>query len=859
VEVDNYVGKAGELWSRLPVDVWYKFSSRVDLSKTGDWQVLVYPEGNIRISYFGSEGLEVVINQALERVGENLSERQILNVIGGALKNADASLYAKSIFIQRGPVDFSTSVRVNLKDSSVEQYSVRLFINGKPFSAANPDLNKAFDQAVEIYLSTTLKQVAQADSTSTASSAVTGSNQSGQVINFQTKARAREAILLGVPENYTSRIQVNVDGAVAGDVVNLVNSLNSGGYFPFQFLINNFYSFIVPDISKAGTDLVLTVNQSPNFGDYISFTFETKTYQPGDSARELKVTELSRIQKLFQESLSGINQEIGNLTQTSYILNKNSASERDFSFEVMMPFPIIRPGETKTYSYSKFGPITIKPGYNIPEAEVILISAKDLKASDYLARGKTSSVEGAVYYLIDIEGNILPVKFGEERILGRKSVSLKDTSNPFNWISPGIAPNQVGIRVTSDGLVTIRDTVESGRSNGIKIAFTKSVASSAVTQDERGASKGTILVVDDSPEILEGLKAYLEWKNYTVITAENGQEAFDILKNRNDIHIQLVLSDVNMPVMTGDSLVNAMQENAMNVPVILHTLGEIVDLKKRFSENPGVMVIPKATGREILVHLEKVLGKSAAPSAASSPVVWAATNVDGDINKMIAELQQSNTFNGVDYKALEAYVRGEEPSKKINIKIRNTFDAFWLMLRYQLNVSSMEKLRELIPGYVLNGKHFSDLEGRRSLIKNNDEFLTDEEFTDLVWIAKVLDTRWDSIDNPNRYTQDYLIGLGSAIAIPSSSEGVNSEGAEKPTTPGGINFNPQLLDLQIKRDGNGIPLPIQMQPIPMIESQIQGIIPVIINITPITNLPLQLGIIDSPELLAVKEEEIAIN
>ena len=60
--------------------------------------------------------------------------------------------------------------------------------------------------------------------------------------------------------------------------------------------------------------------------------------------------------------------------------------------------------------------------------------------------------------------------------------------------------------------------------------------------------------------------------------------------------------------------------------------------------------------------------------------------------------------------------------------------------------------------------------------------------------------------------------------------------------PGGINLNPVLFDLEIKRDGNGIPLPFNMQPIELMN--IEGLIPVIINITPVYNLPLLLGLED---------------
>ena len=58
-------------------------------------------------------------------------------------------------------------------------------------------------------------------------------------------------------------------------------------------------------------------------------------------------------------------------------------------------------------------------------------------------------------------------------------------------------------------------------------------------------------------------------------------------------------------------------------------------------------------------------------------------------------------------------------------------------------------------------------------------------------------------------------------------------------TKGGIDFDPGLLNLQIKRDDSGVPLPMESQDIPHI--QIEGLYPIIINITPITNLPLFLG------------------
>ncbi len=58
---------------------------------------------------------------------------------------------------------------------------------------------------------------------------------------------------------------------------------------------------------------------------------------------------------------------------------------------------------------------------------------------------------------------------------------------------------------------------------------------------------------------------------------------------------------------------------------------------------------------------------------------------------------------------------------------------------------------------------------------------------------------------------------------------------------GGIDLNPAHLDLQIKRDGRGIPLPVNQQPI--INMHIDGFYPIIIEMTPV-NLPMLLGFAD---------------
>ncbi len=70
----------------------------------------------------------------------------------------------------------------------------------------------------------------------------------------------------------------------------------------------------------------------------------------------------------------------------------------------------------------------------------------------------------------------------------------------------------------------------------------------------------------------------------------------------------------------------------------------------------------------------------------------------------------------------------------------------------------------------------------------------------------------------------------------------------KPNVEGGINLDPAMYSIQIKRDGRGIPLPVDQQPIDKIN--ISGIRVVIQTVTP-ANLSLMLGIDQTSQTLAM--------
>ena len=76
-----------------------------------------------------------------------------------------------------------------------------------------------------------------------------------------------------------------------------------------------------------------------------------------------------------------------------------------------------------------------------------------------------------------------------------------------------------------------------------------------------------ILVADDETDIRNLLKISLEENGYTVITAKDGKEAYDIILSQK---IDLAILDIMMPVLDGFNLLRKIRE-INTIPVILLT------------------------------------------------------------------------------------------------------------------------------------------------------------------------------------------------------------------------------------------------------------------------------------------------
>ncbi|MEM6644300.1 MAG: sigma-54 dependent transcriptional regulator [Bacteroidota bacterium] len=75
-----------------------------------------------------------------------------------------------------------------------------------------------------------------------------------------------------------------------------------------------------------------------------------------------------------------------------------------------------------------------------------------------------------------------------------------------------------------------------------------------------------ILIVDDEKSIREALSDILKEENYEVLTAEDGEDAWDKL---NDQKIDLVLCDIKMPKMDGMELLTKVSEEGLDIPFVM--------------------------------------------------------------------------------------------------------------------------------------------------------------------------------------------------------------------------------------------------------------------------------------------------
>ena len=120
-----------------------------------------------------------------------------------------------------------------------------------------------------------------------------------------------------------------------------------------------------------------------------------------------------------------------------------------------------------------------------------------------------------------------------------------------------------------------------------------------------------ILIVDDEIHIVHVVAIKLRNNGYEVISAENGAEAFDLVcKEKPDI----VVTDLQMPVMTGIELVEKLRSNetTRDIPVITLTARSFsMDKEQQESLQISQCISKPFSPKELLRCVEDILYQKA--------------------------------------------------------------------------------------------------------------------------------------------------------------------------------------------------------------------------------------------------------
>ena len=114
-----------------------------------------------------------------------------------------------------------------------------------------------------------------------------------------------------------------------------------------------------------------------------------------------------------------------------------------------------------------------------------------------------------------------------------------------------------------------------------------------------------ILVVEDNAGLRKLMSIHLQRAGYTVLAAEDGAVALDILDHT---HVHLIVADVMMPRLDGYSLTRELREAGVTTPVLLVTVRDsLEDKREGFQSGADDYLTKPVDFEELLLRVEALL------------------------------------------------------------------------------------------------------------------------------------------------------------------------------------------------------------------------------------------------------------
>jgi two-component system cell cycle sensor histidine kinase/response regulator CckA len=154
-----------------------------------------------------------------------------------------------------------------------------------------------------------------------------------------------------------------------------------------------------------------------------------------------------------------------------------------------------------------------------------------------------------------------------------------------------------GIVRQSGGIIEVNSTL--GRGTTFKIYLPRYTGpervAEVVAEEKTGdlTGMGTIMLVEDEDPVRIFSSRVLKNKGYTVIEARSGDVALQILQNDPDLKIDLLLTDVMMPVIDGPTLIEIMRKKDPHLKVICVSGYAEENIRKKLESLDHIHFIPK--------------------------------------------------------------------------------------------------------------------------------------------------------------------------------------------------------------------------------------------------------------------------
>lgn len=118
----------------------------------------------------------------------------------------------------------------------------------------------------------------------------------------------------------------------------------------------------------------------------------------------------------------------------------------------------------------------------------------------------------------------------------------------------------------------------------------------------------SILVCEDDFAIKTMISTKLKQENYSVYTAQNGQESLNLMEKQQ---IDLVISDIMMPEMDGYEFVQTLRETKYTLPILMITAkSQLESLEEAFKLGVDDYMVKPLRLEELVLRVKALLRRS---------------------------------------------------------------------------------------------------------------------------------------------------------------------------------------------------------------------------------------------------------